>query len=323
MELDGQKVAVVTGSSSGIGLETCLLLARNGICTYATMRDLNKANLIKKMTEKEEIPLKIIHMKVNEDYSVIVAFEKILDESKRIDFLVNNAGFGLFGALEDLSIEDIKKQFETNFFGSVRTTQQVLPIMRIQKSGIIVNISSLAGYVGFPTQSAYASTKFALEGLCESLAYEVEPYGIKVVLIEPGIIKTKFVENMMIPVNTRLISSSLLTNLDNSSLTTEIPSTSTTISNSSDDNKSQKEMTKYVEVVKRFLSHYYYAVRNGPDPKQVAKVVFENIKMSVATTNRGNFFRYPVGQDAKFYLEAKKKMNDSELHSLVAQRTLS
>jgi short-subunit dehydrogenase len=285
------------------------------------MRDLNKANLIKKMTEKEDISLKFIDMNVNEDDSVIRAFEKIHDESKRIDFLINNAGFGLFGALEDLSIENIKKQFETNFFGAVRTIQQVLPRMRIQKNGIIVNISSLAGYVGFPTQSAYASTKFALEGLCESLAYEVEPYGIKVVLVEPGIIKTKFVENMIIPDNTRLISSSLLISSDRSS-SAEIPSTSTTNSNSSDDNKSPREVTEYADVVKRFLSHYYYGVRNGPDPKQVAEEIFERIKRSAAPTNRGNFFRYPVGQDAKFYLEAKKKMNDSELHSLVVQRTL-
>ena len=275
------------------------------------MRDLNKANLIKKMTEKEEIPLKFIHMNVNDDDSVIIAFEKILNESKGIDFLVNNAGFGLFGALEDLSIEDVKKQFETNFFGAVRTIQQVLPIMRIQKNGIIVNISSLAGYVGFPTQSIYVSTKFALEGLCESLAYEVEPYGIKVVLVEPGVINTKFVENIMIPVNTQLISSSLLTNSDSSS-TTEIPSKSTINSNSLDDNKSQREITKYADVVKRFLSHYYYAIRKAPNPKQVAEVVFESIKMSVASANRGNFFRYPVGEDAKFYLEAKKKMNDSD-----------
>ena len=272
------------------------------------MRDLSKANLIKKMTENEEIPLKIIHMNVSEDDSVVVAFEKILDESKRIDFLVNNAGFGLFGALEDLPIGDIKKQFETNFFGATRTIQQVLPIMRVQKSGTIVNISSLSGHVGFPTQSVYVSTKFALEGLSESLAYEVEQYGIKVVLVEPGVINTKFVENIMIPVNTQSISSSLLAISDSSS-PTEI--------------QSQREITKYADVVKRFLSHYYHAMRKAPDPKQVAEVVFESIEMSVTSDNRGNFFRYPVREDAKFYLKAKKKMNDAELHSLVAQRTLS
>ena len=183
------------------------------------MRDLSKADLIKKITEKEELPLKIIHMNVNKDDSVVEAFEKIRDEDKSIDILVNNAGFGLFGALEDLLLEDIKKQFETNFFGAVRTIQQVLPIMRIQRSGIIVNISSLSGYVGFPAQSVYVSTKFALEGLSESLAYEVEQYGIKVVLVEPGVINTKFVENIIIPDNTLSISSSLLASSSPSSPT--------------------------------------------------------------------------------------------------------
>ena len=317
MVLKDQKVAVVTGSSSGIGLETCLLFARNGIRTYATMRDLSKADLIKKITEKEELPLKIIHMNVNKDDSVVEAFEKIRDEDKSIDILVNNAGFGLFGALEDLLLEDIKKQFETNFFGAVRTIQQVLPIMRIQRSGIIVNISSLSGYVGFPAQSVYVSTKFALEGLSESLAYEVEQYGIKVVLVEPGVINTKFVENIIIPDNTLSISSSLLASSSPSSLTM-----STT---NSDNTKSQREITKYADVVKSFLSHYYRAMRNAPDPKQVARIVLESIEMSAAVyVSKGvNFFRYPVGEDAKLYSEAKKKMNDSELHSFVAKRILS
>jgi NAD(P)-dependent dehydrogenase (short-subunit alcohol dehydrogenase family) len=192
-----QKVAVVTGSSTGIGFETCLLFARSGIRTYATMRDLTKADLIKNVAEKEELSLKVIQMNVDKDDSVAEAFKQICEDDNdgrrmRIDILVNNAGFGLFGALEDQSIEDIKKQFETNLFGAIRTIQQVLPIMRDQRSGIIVNISSLAGYVGFPASSVYNSTKFALEGLSESLTYEIEPYGISVVLIEPGVINTNF-----------------------------------------------------------------------------------------------------------------------------------
>ena len=225
--LKDQQVAVVTGSSSGIGLETCLLFARNGIRTYATMRDLSKADLIKKIAEKEEIPLKVIRMNVNKCDSVVEVFEKICDEDRSIDILVNNAGFGLFGALEDLLIENIKKQFETNFFGAIRTIQQVLPIMRNQRSGIIVNISSLSGYIGFPAQSVYVSTKFALEGLSESLAYEVEQYGIKVVLVEPGVINTKFVENIIIPDNTQQISSSLLTSSSPSASPTGTSTTST------------------------------------------------------------------------------------------------
>ena len=234
---------------------------------------------------------------------------------------MNNAGFGLFGALEDLLIEDIRKQFETNLFGAVRTIQQVLPIMRIQRSGIIVNISSLSGYVGFPAQSVYVSTKFALEGLSESLAYEVEQYGIKVVLVEPGVINTKFVENIIIPDNTLSISSSLLASSSPSSPTM----TSTISTTNSDNTKSQREITKYADVVESFLSHYYRAMRNAPDPKQVARIVLESIEMSAAVyVSKGvNFFRYPVGEDAKLYSEAKKKMNDSELHSFVAKRILS
>ena len=184
MEPKDQKVAVVTGSSTGIGFETCLHFARNGILTYATMRDLTKADLIKNIAEKEKLPLKVIQMDVDKDDSVVRAFKEICEDHERgmgIDILVNNAGFGLFGALEDQSIEHIKKQFETNLFGAVRTIQQVLPIMRDQRSGIIVNISSISGQVGFPAQSVYVSTKFAIEGLSESFAYEVEPYGISVV----------------------------------------------------------------------------------------------------------------------------------------------
>src|SRR5919199_4125110 len=178
------------------------------------MRDLTKAHLIKDISEKEKLPLKVIRMDVDKDDSVAEAFKQIREDDEysrrmRIDILVNNAGFGLFGAIEDQSLEVIKKQFETNLFGAIRTTQQVLPIMRDQRSGIIVNISSLAGYVGFPASSVYNSTKFALEGLSESLAYEIEPYGISVVLIEPGVINTNFVEKIMIPGNTRSISSYL------------------------------------------------------------------------------------------------------------------
>jgi NAD(P)-dependent dehydrogenase (short-subunit alcohol dehydrogenase family) len=308
-----QKVAVVTGSSTGIGFETCLLFARSGIRTYATMRDLTKADLIKNVAEKEKLPLSVIQMNVDKDDSVAEAFKQIREDDDygrimRIDILVNNAGFGLFGALEDQSIEDIKKQFETNLFGAVRTIQHVLPIMRKQRSGVIVNISSLAGYVGFPASSVYNSTKFALEGLSESLAYEIEPYGISVVLIEPGVINTNFAKNIIIPSNTQPISSYLLS------------------SSSSSHSPSASVSTKYANVVERFLSHYYPAMRNAPEPKEVAKVILESIEASIVSARQGdnnNFHRYPVGDDAKLYADAKRKMSDSELHSFVAERILS
>ena len=311
MVLKDQKVAVVTGSSTGIGFETCLLFARSGIRTYATMRDLTKAHLIKDIAQKEKIPLKVIQMDVDKDDLVTEAFRKICEDDDgkgRIDILVNNAGFGLFGALEDQSIEDIKKQFETNLFGAIRTIQQVLPIMRKQRSGVIVNISSLAGYVGFPASSVYNSTKFALEGLSESLAYEVEPYGISVVLIEPGVINTNFAKNIIIPSNTQPISSYLLS------------------SSSSSHSSSTPVSTKYSYVVERFLSHYYPAMRNAPEPKEVAKVILESINDSLVSTRQegsNNFYRYPVGKDAKMYADVKRKMSDSELHSFIAKRILS
>ncbi|MDQ4074297.1 MAG: SDR family NAD(P)-dependent oxidoreductase, partial [Thermoproteota archaeon] len=135
-----QKVAIVTGSSSGIGLETSLSLARNGFVTYATMRNLQKSTELKSIEEKEKIPLKFLELDVTDDNSVRDAIQAIVKESGRIDVLINNAGYGLTGALEDIDIDEFKKQYETNVFGLVRATQSVIPIMRKQKNGTIVNI---------------------------------------------------------------------------------------------------------------------------------------------------------------------------------------
>jgi short-subunit dehydrogenase len=192
-----QKVAIVTGSSSGIGQEIALTLARNGFLTYSTMRNPMKGEYLKSLADKEKLPLKIAQLDVTKETSVKDAIESISAQATRIDTLVNNAGYGLVGAFEDLQMEGIKSQFETNVFGLIRTTQAVLPIMRKQNSGIIVNISSGAGRFGFPGGSAYVSTKFAVEGLSESMSYELEPFGIKVILIEPGFVKTNFQQAMI------------------------------------------------------------------------------------------------------------------------------
>ena len=187
-----QKVSVVTGSSSGVGYETALILARNGFLTYATMRNTEKGESLNSISKKENIPIKILQLDVTDESSVNTAIKTIYDESGQIDVLINNAGYGLVGAFEDVSMEEIKSQFETNFFGLIRVTQAVLPIMRNQNSGRIVNISSGAGRFGYPTGSIYVSTKFAVEGLSESIAYEVEPFGVKMILVEPGVIRTNF-----------------------------------------------------------------------------------------------------------------------------------
>jgi NAD(P)-dependent dehydrogenase (short-subunit alcohol dehydrogenase family) len=190
--IDNEKVALVTGSSRGIGFVTSTILARNGFLTYASMRNLDKEKEIRLVVDKEKIPLKTIQLDVTDSNSVDNAIKSIMEQSGRIDVLVNNAGYGLVGAFEELGIEEIKQQYETNLFGVIRMTQAVLPIMRKQKSGIIVNMSSGAGRFGYPNGSAYVSTKFALEGLSESIAYEVEPFGIKIVLVEPGFVRTNF-----------------------------------------------------------------------------------------------------------------------------------
>lgn len=191
------KVAVVTGSSSGIGFETSLLLARNQFKTYATMRNLNKSTELLEIAAKENIPLKVIPLNVNDDASVDIAFDTILKENERIDVLVNNAGFDMFGSLEELTIDEIRAQFETNFFGVVRTTKAVIPTMRKQGSGVIIIVSSIGGRVGLvPFNTPYHASKFALEGFTESLRHELAEFGVKAILIEPGGVKTNFVDNI-------------------------------------------------------------------------------------------------------------------------------
>jgi len=191
-----EKVAVVTGTSSGIGFETALALAREGYYTYATMRDTTKSDKIKELGQKENLNIDVLELDVDDENSVKTAIQKILEQKQRIDVLVNNAGWGLWGCVEDVSVDEFKAQFDTNFFSIIRLIQEVGPTMRKQGSGTIVNISSVVGRIGFPASPAYISSKFALEGLSESLRFELAPFGVNVVIIEPGVIKTNFMKNL-------------------------------------------------------------------------------------------------------------------------------
>jgi len=194
-----EKVALVTGSSSGIGLETALSLAKDGYYTFASMRNLGKAVELEHAAKKENLPIKVIELDVDSEQSIISAIKKVVAEGGRLDVLVNNAGYGQFGCTEDLTIDDFRKQFETNFFSIVRIIQEVAPIMRKQNSGNIINISSVVGRMGLPGSPAYISSKFALEGLGECLRYELGQFGIKSTMIEPGVIKTNFFNSMKVP----------------------------------------------------------------------------------------------------------------------------
>ena len=194
-----EKVALVTGSSSGIGYETALALARDGYQTFASMRNTSKAEELRKTAENENLSISVIELDVDKEDSIVAAIKKVMADGNRIDVLVNNAGYGQYGCTEDVSIDDFRKQFETNFFSVVRIIQEVAPIMRKQGSGVIVNISSIGGKMGLPGLPAYISSKFALEGLVECLRYELGMFGIKTTLIEPGAIKTNFFNSMKIP----------------------------------------------------------------------------------------------------------------------------
>ncbi len=235
-----EKVAIVTGSSSGIGFETSLALARNGFHTFATMRDLGKDQKIKQIIEKEDLSIEILELDVDSEESVNRAIKTVSEKKGRIDVLVNNAGYGMWGTVEDVSIDEFKKQFETNFFSIIRLIQKVAPIMRKQNSGNIVNISSVAGRIGFPVSPAYISSKFALEGLSESLRFELMPFGINVIIIEPGVIKTNFFDSMKLS------------------------------------EKSQQDST-YKEITDKVISGVKMMAEMGTHPKEVADVVIKTL----------------------------------------------
>ena len=181
-----KKVALVTGASSGIGKETAKLLVQNGYTVYGAARR------VEKMAELKDAGVKLLAMDVTDDASMVKGVNQIFENENRIDLLVNNAGYGSYGALEDVPISEAKYQFEVNIFGLARLTQLILPTMRKQRSGRIINISSIGGSFGEPHGAWYHSTKYAVEGLSDSLRMEVKQFGIDVVIIKPGAILTEW-----------------------------------------------------------------------------------------------------------------------------------
>ena len=285
-----QQIALITGSSSGIGFETSLLLARNGIYTYATMRNLSKSQEILDIAKKECLPLKVLTLDVTDEKSTQKAIEMVMYEQNRIDMLVNNAGYSLVGALEQISMDEIKEEFETNFFGIIKLIQKVLPQMRKQQSGRIINVSSLAGRIGLPLASAYVSSKFALEGLSESLKYEVQDFGIYVILIEPGVIKTNFIKNLKI--GKQVITSE---NGDVNTSSADLP---------------------YAEITQKRISAFKPRFEKGSSAKEVADTILE------AVTSNKPKFRYIVGQDASKLMEIRKNTSDEEFGKIVMNSVL-
>jgi NAD(P)-dependent dehydrogenase (short-subunit alcohol dehydrogenase family) len=182
MDKENKRVVLVTGASSGIGLACAAHLAGRGYRVYGTSR-------------RPSTDILTLTMDVTADRSVEQAVASVLDREGRLDIVVNNAGMGIAGPVENTSIEEAKRQLDVNFFGAFRVCRAVLPAMRTQGSGYIVNIGSIGGLIAIPYQAIYSASKFALEGLSESLRMEVRPFGVKVVLIEPGDHKTAITAN--------------------------------------------------------------------------------------------------------------------------------
>lgn len=185
------KVILITGASSGIGRACARHLSSLGHHVYGTSRRTEFPN------ETDSYPV-MIPMDVTSEESVSKAVRFVLEKEGRIDVLINNAGYGLAGAVEDTTYEEALQQFETNFFGAYRVIRHVLPLMRERKSGMIINISSIAGLIGLPFQPFYSASKFALEGMSEALMHETKPFNIRVVLVEPGDLKTEFTDRRVI-----------------------------------------------------------------------------------------------------------------------------
>ncbi|HRZ39701.1 MAG TPA: SDR family NAD(P)-dependent oxidoreductase [Candidatus Omnitrophota bacterium] len=202
MNSSHSKVILITGCSSGFGLLAAARLASKGHAVYATMRDLNKQGALINELKERNAQAKILPLDVCDPVSIGQVVKEIGADHGHIDVVINNAGYAIGGYFEDLTQEEIRSLMETNFFGVQNVTRAVIPLMRPKASGTIINISSISGRYGAPAFGAYNASKWALEGFSESLYYELRPFGIRVVLIEPGAYKTKiFGENQRLAKN--------------------------------------------------------------------------------------------------------------------------
>jgi NAD(P)-dependent dehydrogenase (short-subunit alcohol dehydrogenase family) len=197
-------IVLITGTSTGIGFATAVTLARAGHDVYATMRDPGRAPQLQALAKQEELPISVLPLDVDNDASVHGAVEHLLAARGRLDVLVNNAGIAPMGAIEDLPFAEFRRAMETNYFGALRCIQAVLPTMRTQRQGCILNVTSVAGQIALAATAAYAASKFALEALSEVLAQEVKAFNIRVAIVEPGVIQTPILDKMRdAPADTR------------------------------------------------------------------------------------------------------------------------
>jgi len=188
-----KKTVFITGASSGIGMAAALYFFEQGWNVIASMRNPEKR---KTLLHEKGLP-DLVHLDVTDAASIQIALNYAVEKYQRIDVLVNNAGYAVYGPFESSTPEQIKKQYETNVFGLMEMTRAVLPLFRAQQEGLIINITSMGGRLGFPLYSIYNSTKWAIEGFSEALQYELKSHNIRVKTIEPGVIKTDFYDRSL------------------------------------------------------------------------------------------------------------------------------
>lgn len=260
-----EKIAIITGSSSGFGLLTSLEFAKKGYLVIATMRNVEKQTKLLEQAALLHLEHKIkIHQLDVTSQKSIENFTSFISTLERIDILVNNAGYASGGFVEEIPLEEYRKQFETNVFGAIAVTQGVLLMMRKQKHGKIINISSISGKMGFPGLSPYVASKYALEGWSESLRLEVKPFGIDVSLIEPGSYNTNIWE-----IGQKLA---------------ESPSES---------------KSPYKEYMKKIEQHIHNGNESLGDPQDVAEKI-----VSIAQSQHPTL-RYPIGKGVKLMVLIK------------------
>lgn len=274
------KIAVVTGSSSGIGLLTAIEFAQNGYFVVATMRDLARSGRLEEAAQKAGVRdrLDLRRLDVTEFDSIPGVIDAIVRDHDRIAVLVNNAGFSVAGFSEDLALGDYRHQFETNFFAVIAMSKAVLPVMRRQKSGHIIQVASVAGRVGTPLLSAYCSSKHALEGFSESLRIETHALGIRVVLVEPGAFDTD--------IWTRNV---------------------TVAAGALDSNSPNKERSQ------RFTEFVKQNSKNRRDAREVAQLILR------IANNPNPKLRYLIGGDAKMQVWLKRLMPWRRYERMVAK----
>ncbi|MBO0847304.1 MAG: SDR family NAD(P)-dependent oxidoreductase [Nocardioides sp.] len=268
-----ERVALVTGGSSGIGEQTALRLQRAGFTTYAVARRVDR------MKPLEDAGVTTFAMDLTDDPSITAGVDRLVEEQRRIDVLVNNAGYGSYGAVENVPIDEARRQFEVNVFGLARLTQLVTPLMRDQGAGRIINISSIGGKFYEPLGAWYHATKFALEGFSDSLRLELAPYGIGVVVIEPGPILSEW---------------------------SEIAGDSLVGSSRGTPYERQAEGVR-----RRFEKSYRPMIASGPD------VVADKIVKAATVAHPRP--RYPVGRGAGSILAARRVLPDRAFDAVVSR----